>query len=220
MSKNLLWTLVVIGTAAVVIFTVLVVSGPPGAPTSQSARSGAVPEELLVRPDSHRLSTAPRSEVTLVEFLDFECGSCGAAYPAVEQLRRDYAGRLDYVVRYFPVPSHRNADLAAQAAEAAATQGEFEAMYRMLFENQDAWAGAQESQEATFVGYAERIGLDTARFRTDLHSPATAERVQRDRDDGLAAGVTGTPTFFLNGEQLRPESYGDLVAAVEDALRR
>lgn len=66
----------------------------------------------------------------LVEFLDFECESCGALFPIVEQLRSDYAGEITYVVRYFPLPGHVNSMNAAVAAEAAAQQGEFEAMYR------------------------------------------------------------------------------------------
>ncbi|MEV0084750.1 thioredoxin domain-containing protein [Saccharopolyspora sp. NPDC050642] len=218
MSRNLQLTLVVIGVAAVVIFTLLVVNRPTPPAESSPPVAGAVPAEVLVHPDSHHLSTSADGKVTLVEFLDFECEACGAAYPALEQLRQDYGGRINYVVRYFPVPSHRNAELAARAAESAAVQGEFEPMYQALFENQRLWGEKQESQEELFLDYARNIGLDMDRFRADLNNPATAERVRKDQLDGLAAGVEGTPTFFLNGEQFTPNSYQELTNAIDAEL--
>ncbi|KAA5835037.1 thioredoxin domain-containing protein [Saccharopolyspora hirsuta] len=218
MSRNLQLTLVVIGVAVVAILALLLLNRPADPEAAAPATPGPLPAELLVREDSHHLSTAADGEVTLVEFLDFECEACGAVYPAMEQLRADYGGRINYVVRYFPVPSHRNADLAARAAEAAAAQGKFEQMYRALFDNQRAWGEKQESQEAVFLGYARDIGLDVARFQADLNSPETAARVRKDWNDGLAVGVDGTPTFFLNGTRFTPNSYQDLTDAIDAAL--
>jgi protein-disulfide isomerase len=218
MSRNIQLTLVVIGVAAVVIFALLAVNRPTGPAASAPPIADKVPAEVLVRPDSHRLSTSTDGKVTLVEFLDFECEACGAAYPALEQLRQDYGGRIDYVIRYFPVPSHRNAELAARAAEAAAVQGKFEPMYQALFENQRLWGEKQESQEQVFLDYARNIGLDVDRFRADLNSPVISERVKKDQTDGLAAGVEGTPTFFLNGKLLMPSSYQELTSAIDAAL--
>lgn len=175
---------------------------------------------VAVRDNSHRLSTAPGSEVTFVEFLDFECEACGAVYPAIEQLRQQYGDRVNFVIRYFPGPGHFNAEPAARAVEAAAQQGQLQAMYKLMFETQQEWGEQQVPMDGRFRGYAEQLGLDMARFDAAYNDPATLDRVLADRDDGLALGVQGTPTFFVNGEQLNPESYDDLTRALDDALAR
>ena len=92
--------------------------------------------DVTVREDSHRLSDVPDGKVTFVEFLDFECEACGAAFPAVEQLRAAYGDRVSFVVRYFPLDGHFNAQRAARAVEAAAQQDQFEAMYEKMYETQ------------------------------------------------------------------------------------
>ncbi|MEU6646036.1 thioredoxin domain-containing protein [Saccharomonospora sp. NPDC046836] len=219
MTRNLKVTIVLVAVATVAVAVLLVVSKPDSAPPTEAGPRNEL-GEVLVRPDSHRLSTAPDGKVTLVEFLDFECEACGAAYPAVEQLRKEYAGRITYVVRYFPVPSHPNAELAARAAQAAAEQDSFEGMYMALFEGQAEWGHRESPQHEVFLRYARELGLDVERFRADLDSDAVAERVRREQADGMAAGVQGTPTFFLNGEQISPGSLGDLRSAVESALAR
>ncbi|GIF69283.1 hypothetical protein Ais01nite_73180 [Asanoa ishikariensis] len=173
----------------------------------------------LVTADSHRLSEASDGRVTLVEFLDFECPSCGQAFPAVEQLREEYDGRITYVVRNFPLPMHRNAENAAKAAEAAGLQGKFEEMYLQLFRNQQSWGGGQDDRAETFVDYARQLGLDVERFTSDLAGAEVERRVRTDVAAGEAARVIGTPTFFLNGERISaPPSYQALKDAVDNAL--
>ncbi|MGH8965303.1 MAG: DsbA family protein [Actinomycetes bacterium] len=191
-------------------------SGPE--PTAPAAAPAIAPPDLLVRENSHRLSTAADGRVTFVEFLDFECESCGAAYPAVEQLRSEYGDRVTFVARYFPVPSHLNAENAAVAVEAAARQGRFEAMYQRTFEAQRTWAEQQSSQAPLFRQFAADLGLDMAAYDGAVADPATLERVRADLRDGLAAGVQGTPTFFVNGRMLAPRSIDDLRAALDQAL--
>ena len=184
-------------------------------------RTGAVDDSrdaVLVRPDSHRLSTATEGDVTFVEFLDFECEGCRAAYPAVEQLREEYAGRATFVIRYFPMPGHFNAERAAIAVEAAAQQGALEPMYRRMFETQPEWGERQVPMDQLFRTFAEDLGLDMAAYDEAVADPATLERVRRDREDGLALGVQGTPTFFLNSEKLQPESYADLKSRLDAAV--
>ncbi|EHR61512.1 MULTISPECIES: DsbA family protein [Saccharomonospora] len=219
MTRNLKVTIVLAAVATVAVAVLLVATRPDTAPPAE-AHGKNTNAELLVRPDSHRLSSASDDKVTLVEFLDFECEACGAAYPAVEQLREEYAGQITYVVRYFPIPSHPNAELAAWTAQAAAEQGKFEAMYQMLFENQAEWGHRKQPQRDMFLGYARQIGLDLEQFREDWDSAATKDRVRRDQADGQALGVQGTPTFFLNGEMIAPQSLDDLRTAVESALAR
>ncbi|WP_431908893.1 DsbA family protein [Amycolatopsis thermoflava] len=217
MSRNLKLTVILAALATVAVATLLVVTRPADSPAAGAAGE-TVPAEVLVRPDSHRLSTAADGKVTLVEFLDFECEACGAAYPAVEQLRKTYAGRITYVVRYFPIASHPNAQLAARTAQAAAEQGKFEAMYMLLFERQAEWGHQNTPQREVFLGYARELGVDLVRFQADWDSPATEDRVSRDQADGQRAGVRGTPTFFLNGRPLSPQSLEDLTRAVDAAL--
>lgn len=186
-------------------------------PAVAQAQGGDVGQ--LVRDNSRRLNTVPDSEVTLVEFLDFECEACRAAFPMVEQLRAQYGDRVNFVVRYFPIQSHFNAERAARAVEAAAQQGKFEPMYKKMYETQSQWGEQRVPADATFRGFATEMGLDMAEFDTAYDDPATLDRVNVDVADGRALGVQGTPTFFLDGSEVSFQSYEDLSAAVEQALR-
>ena len=227
MTSNLKVTLTVVLVSAAVLLLALLASRPSTplpdfteSTGTQVPSDSQIPSEVLVRDDSHRLSTAPDGKVTLVEFLDFECEACGASYPAGEQLRGEFAGRVTFVARYFPIPSHANAENAAVAVEAAAKQGRFEAMYQRMYESQSQWAEQQESRAPVFRGYAVELGLDMDAYDWAVADPATLERVQADRSDGAAVGVQGTPTFFLNGVRLEPRSLDDLRTAINAALNR
>lgn len=197
---------------AAVVF--LGVSGR-GPDTTGASGTGDV---VVVRENSHRLSTAADGRVTLVEFLDFECEACGSAYPFVEQLRDDYAGRVTFVARYFPNPGHANGENAAVAVEAAAQQGRFEDMYVRMFETQAEWGESQDSRADVFRGFADDLGLDMADYDAAVADPATLERVLQDREDGLALGVEGTPTFFLNGEKVEVETTDEFIELIDAAL--
>ena len=172
----------------------------------------------VVRENSHRLSTPASSTVTFVEFLDFECEACGAAYPSIEELRRTFGDRVTFVARYFPLGGHFNAQRAARAVEAAAQQGQFEAMYKKMFETQTQWSEQQVPKDDLFRTYAAELGLDMTKWDAAYASEATWARIQADIDDGTALGVTGTPSFFLNGKRLEPKSINDLTTAIEQAL--
>lgn len=132
--------------------------------------------------------------VTLVEFGDYECPYCGMAHPVVKRAQQTLGNQLRFVFRNFPLAeAHPHARLAAQAAEAAASQGKFWEMHDTLFEHQD----ALEADD--IVGYAKEIGLDVARFLEELQAGAYAKRVRDDFRHGVRSGVNGTPTFFVNG---------------------
>ncbi|GAA1025766.1 hypothetical protein GCM10009557_00970 [Virgisporangium ochraceum] len=217
MSTNLKLTLGLLAVAVAVLALVMVVNRDDDKPTVTGEQAALT----LVRDNSHRLSTAADGKVTVVEFLDFECESCGAAYPDVEKLRAEYGDRITYVVRYFPIASHPNAYNDAHAAEAAAMQGKFEDMYKKLFDNQTTWGHNRASQVDTFVGYARDLGLDVDKFRADMDSPAVDARVRADAEDGQSVGVSGTPTFFINGEKFDDEpTYAKLKAAIDAALAK
>ena len=203
-----------------IVATVVVVIGIVALINTKDAATQATPTEAaeVVRADSHRLSTAEDEKAVLVEFLDFECESCLAAYPFIEDLRSTYEGELTIVSRYFPLAGHPNSMNAAIAVEAAATQGKFEDMYHRMFETQKEWSHSAESRAATFRGYAEDLGLDMAAYDDAVADPATAARIQRDKQDGTALGVSGTPTFFLDGKLIEPSSLEEFEQLVKDAI--
>ena len=175
--------------------------------------------EQLVRTDSHRLTTPAVEKAQLVEFLDFECEACRAVHPYVEELKQEFGDRITFVSRYFPLSSHPNSGQAALAVEAAAQQGEFEAMQSRLFETQDQWHGRTESQAPLFRTYAGELGLDLAAFDAAVADDKTKERIRADITDGTALGVTGTPTFFLNGEKLTLTTKQDFRQKLADAVK-
>jgi len=151
--------------------------------------------------------------VTLVEYGDFECPSCGAAYPYVERVRKKMGSRLRFVFRHFPLTQmHPHAMHAAEAAEAAGAQGKFWQMHGMLFEHQDAL------EDADLVRYAKALHLDDKRFASELASEAHGERIREHIGSGIRSGVNGTPTFFINGVRYDGSwEASDLLAALEAA---
>jgi Na+/H+ antiporter NhaA/predicted DsbA family dithiol-disulfide isomerase len=133
--------------------------------------------------------------VTVVEYGDFECPYCGMAEPSVRELLRDF-GDVRYVWRHLPLNDvHPHAQLAAEAAEAAASQGAFWEMHDLLLDHQDALTVRD------LVGYARSLGLDTDRFMTDLREHTGADHVAEDLDSADLSSVSGTPTFFINGRR-------------------
>jgi protein-disulfide isomerase len=135
-----------------------------------------------------------KATVTLVEYGDYECPYCGAAYPIVKEVQKRMGVKLRFVFRNFPLGNmHPHASLAAEAAEAAGAQDKFWEMHDMLYENQDALA------KNDLLGYARRIQVDSPRFVAALTGHEFAERVREDFLSGVKSGVNGTPTFYING---------------------
>ena len=206
---------------AIAVAVVLLIAGIVFAITQQQPAAPADGEQQqTVRTDSHVLDQGGADAVTVVEFLDFECEACGAFYPIVEELREKHRGDITYVVRYFPLPGHINSTQAALAAEAAAQQGRFEDMYHRLFETQSQWGEQAEETPEVFRGFAEDLGLDMAAYDAAIADPATAKRVQADKSDGEKLGVTSTPTFFIDGEQIVMQKWDDLALAIDEAVGR
>lgn len=212
-----------ITTLVMAVVCILVAAGVVGWLALDNRDDAATPAaastaDLLVRPDSHRLEPAGDSAVTFVEFLDFECEACRALFPVVEQLRADYRGRVTFVLRYFPIPSHTNAERAARAVEAAARQGRLEPMYKRMYETQAEWGEQRTPKDDVFRGFARDLDLDLDQYDDAYNDPATLDRIRRDVADGIALGVQGTPTFFINGQRVQPRSYTDLTNALDTAL--
>jgi Na+/H+ antiporter NhaA len=148
-----------------------------------------------VDPERDHIRGPAGAPVTLVEYGDFQCPYCGQAEPIVRELLHDF-GDVRYVWRHLPLSDvHPRAQLAAEAAEAAAAQGAFWEMHDLLLGHQDA-LGPQD-----LAGYAEQLGLDVERFARDVRQRAGAARVADDVDSADLSGVSGTPTFFVNGRR-------------------
>jgi Na+/H+ antiporter NhaA len=148
-----------------------------------------------VDPERDHVRGPDRAPVTLVEYGDFECPYCGQAEPVIRELLADY-GDLRYVWRHLPLTDvHSHALLAAYGAEAAARQGKFWDMHDQLLDHQ----GALEAKD--LIRYAGQLGLDTARFTADLRSHAGEAKITADLDSADLSGVSGTPTFFINGKR-------------------
>lgn len=173
----------------------------------------------VVRDDSHRLTTPATEKAQLVEFLDFECESCRAAEPLVQELKKEYGDRITFVHRYFPLPSHKNSGQAALAVEAAAQQGKYEQMAAKMFETQPQWGEKQDFQNALFRTFAEELGLDMEKYDTAMAAEENKERIRKDIADGKALGVTGTPTFFLDGQKLTINSEEHFRQLLDDAVK-
>ena len=200
--------------AAIVVVVVVLTNQRP-ADTADDAQNGAAPASLIA-PDTHLL--AEGGSVEVVEFYDFECPACGAFYPIVEDIVDTYEGDITYGVRYFPLQGHVNAVPAALAAEAAAQQDRFKEMFDLLFQRQSEWSGAGGETPEVFREYAEELGLDMDAYDAAVADVATADRVAADYDAGVAAGVRGTPSFFVNGEQIELTDFPDLENAIKAAL--
>jgi protein-disulfide isomerase len=209
-----IWTILAVLVGAGVIWYAVLTANKP-APAAPLAAADA----QLVRDDSHRVTNPATEKARLVEFLDFECEACRAAVPLAEELKEDYGDRITFVHRYFPLPGHRNSGTAALAVEAAAQQGKYEQMAAKLFETQPQWGEKQDSQAAVFRTFAEELGLDMATYDEAVAAEATRERIRKDIADGKALGVTGTPTFFLDGQKLTLDSEAQFRQLLEDTTR-
>lgn len=218
MSRNLKLALSIAGAVAIALVAAVLAAGGSSEKKAETETSTTSTSAQVLRANSHRLSSPPSSKVTLVEFLDFECESCGALYPVMEDLRKQYGDRVTFAIRYFPLPDHKNAQIAAQTVEAAARQDRLVDMYKKMFETQSEWGESDESKESTFIGFARELGLDMTKFKRDLKSQSTIQRVALDKNDGTALGVQGTPTLFLNGSPLELTSVEQIRADIESAL--
>jgi protein-disulfide isomerase len=168
---------------------------------------------LPVSDDRDHIQGPADAPVTLVEYGDYECPYCGAAYPIIKEVQSRMGDRLRFVFRNFPIStSHPHAEQAAEAAEAAASQGKFWEMHDLLYENQE------HLDDADLHRYADQLGLDVGVFDEELAEHVHAERVREDFMSGVRSGVNGTPTFYINGAR-HDGGYqlDELLAALEDS---
>jgi len=160
----------------------------------------------------------PDSGVTLIEYSDFQCPACASYFPILEKLVEDEGANFLFVYRHFPLTqSHPKAELAAQAAEAAGKQGKFWEMHDLLFENQSEWSNTFNTR-SKLAEYATELGLDTARFESDLESSDVKNKVSQNLNEARAIGFPGTPSFILNGEFIQsPQSLAEFKTLIQNS---
>lgn len=213
---------IILLTVVVLVGGVFFVSRTSSTSSSTTGNSAPVSDEqkklLEVVPDDYIKGNKDAS-VTVVEYLDFECEACGAYYPLVKQLSEEFKDNVRFVNRYFPLPGHKNGLPAALAVEAAARQGKYWEMHDKLFTEQKTWGEKQAADPKIFEGYAQAIGLNMDQFKKDITSKEVKDRVERDKNSGIKLGVSGTPTFFLNGDKIpNPKTPDDFKTFINAAI--
>lgn len=158
----------------------------------------------------------PEAAVQLIEYGDFQCPACGYYYPIVKVILEKYNDRILFAYRDFPLSQiHRNAISSARAAEAAGLQDKYWEIYDLLFENQSQWSDRTDAG-TLFEGYANSLGLDLKKFKTDFNSQEVKDEVDDEYRQAVSEGVNSTPTFFLNGKAIQPANLNDFQLLIEN----
>lgn len=159
-----------------------------------------------------RIRGNAEAEVLLTKYSDFQCPACAQASIALKSLSEDFGDQFALEYKHFPLRTiHPNAQLAAQASEAAGKQGAFWDMHDLLFLEQSEWARSLNPKKV-FRGYAEDLGLNVDRFSYDMDSDEVKEKVNTEADEASEFGFSGTPSFLVNGE---PGSFEDFIALLD-----
>jgi len=211
-NKIILWaiiTVVIIGS----IFGIVKLASK-----SQTTGSDNLAISISAVNDSENIKGDKEALATLIEYSDFQCPACGSYYPIVKKVTEDLGAKVRFAYRHFPLPQHKNAKLAATVAEAAGKQSKFWEMHDLIFQNQSAWS-EEKNAAILFAKYAQDLGLDLARFQTDIASDEIKAKIENDYQSGVKAGVNSTPSFFLNGKKMdNPRNYDEFKNAIEQTL--
>ncbi len=190
----------------IIIAAVLVVGVSLGWKLWRKNSGGPTPATSSNTEGVTRPNVKVSSPVVLEEYGDYQCPPCGALYPELKKIEAEYGDQLRIVFRHFPLTKiHKNALLAAHAAEAARLQNHFWEMHDRLYRNQKAWADSDDARKI-FVGYAGELGLDTAKFERDMDSAEVEQRVNADVQQAESRGINSTPTIIIEGRQLKAEA--------------
>ncbi len=162
----------------------------------ESGLTGANPPNML---------GSPTAAVTVEEFADYQCPTCGTVHPKLKELTGVYGNKIKFIYRSFPLTQiHKNALDASIAAEAAGFQGKFWAMQDQLFTNRQEWENSNDARKI-FEGYAQKLGMDVTKFQNDMLGLPAKQRVDEDMKRGRSIGISGTPTIYINGTPLTSE---------------
>lgn len=208
-KKTALW----LGVAVLMVGSLVIMATS----SQRQGTSGGLLASAISATD--RVFGTPDATVELIEYADFQCPACKLYHPWLQELKKEFDGKIKFAFRHFPLRNiHQNADPAAQAAEAAGLQGKFWEMHDQIFEHQSDWAKNANAKQL-FEGYASKLGLDLQKFKSDLTSEAVLNKINADLAGGLAIGINHTPTFFLNGHEIEnPMTYEEFRNAILQAL--
>lgn len=220
MKKNLPKLVFVLLVVAIIGFVIFALTRPDESTSSTKTTSNRPKVEADVAKLSDGNFSGPSdAKVVVAEFGDYQCPACGKYHPVLkDDILPKYDGKIKFVFLNYPLPIHKNAQAAAQAAEAAALQGKFWKMHDILYERQADWE-KQSDPKGKFEGYAKEIGLDLDKFKQDYASQKVADIINNQAALGDAFNIPGTPTFYVNGKQV-DNSKGDanLRQMIEEAL--
>ena len=190
MAKEKFWKIATISLAVLLVasmyfnVTVIAVSGN----IAKKAEKALITEGMT--------KGSKNSPVTLIEYSDYECPYCARAEATIKDVLDEYGSKIYFVYKDFPLPFHNNAQKAAEASRCALEQNKYWEYHDALFKNQ------QSLDTNSLKTYAKSLGLDEAKFSECLDSNKYTEKVKQDIEEGQSKGVTGTPTFFVNGKML------------------
>lgn len=215
-KKHLPTILIVLGIIVVVGFVVWALAKPDNS-SSQTAQTTDQQKQQMQQGHSTGNTNA---KVVVVEFGDYQCPICGQWYPYLKNtLMPQYGDKINFVFKNFPLTQvHKNAQIAAQAAEAAGLQNKFWEMHDALYDHQQDWS-EQSDPTGLFIQYAQSIGLNVDQFKSDLNSQKVKDIVNTDAKLATDMKLQGTPTFFVNGQPVTiTTGFDDLKHAVDQAL--
>jgi len=216
MQKLLKPLIVIILAVAIAASAAVYLSRQP----DQPAETPGTPAHADIKGGGH-IRGPENAPLTLVEFGDYQCPSCGAYHPLVKEILNRYPTQLRLEFHHFPlVTVHPNSMLASQAVEAAGEQGRYWEMHDAIFDHQREWAD-NPNAEPVFIALASGFGLDINKFMQSLRSPEIQERILKDVERGQNAKVEAVPTFFINGEQIHVRlTMEDFVQVIESHLHK
>lgn len=184
--------------------------------TAPSFSMVPVDSSVLIKPHSP-VKGSPSARVTVVEFLDPECESCSAMNPLVKKIYDEYKSDIKIVVRYMTY--HQNSNYVANILEGARAEGKYWEALDVLFENQSLWADHHNPKPELIPEILKHLNLNLTKIIADAKAGVYDKQIAEDMADGKKVGVTGTPTFFVNGTMLEELGYESLKSAIESKLK-
>jgi protein-disulfide isomerase len=218
MKKNLP-TIIIIGLIVlVVVFVIYAMTRPEDTTKATNTERPKVEADAAKLLDGHSLGPTD-AKVTLSEFGDYQCPACGKYHPVLkDQILPKYEGKIRFVFLNYPLPIHKNAQAAAQAAESVGLQGndKFWRMHDILYERQTEWE-KEKDPKSKFEGYAKEAGADLEQYKKDFDSQKVIDIINQQAALGDAFKIPGTPTFFVNGVMIDSQNG---VEAITQAIDR
>ncbi len=212
----------VVLAVAVVIVAGVMSGGFSAVTNSSSTPAGFVATTVPAIASSDWTRGNANAKVTVIEYADYECPACAEWAPIMSQLVQNFSSTVIFAFRNFPLYSvHPDAQISAQAVEAAGLQGKYWEMHDLLYQKQNEWVAASPDAVVGqyFDGYASLLGLDMNKFNQDIGSSAVTAKIAADVASGNAASIDHTPTFFVNQKQIpNPNGFDDFKAVLDQAL--